>query len=138
MQGHPGASKMFAVFRSKYYASDITRKIQDYTDECQMCIRTEPCSNTKLQLPFEQIRDPRNTPEDVIEIGLVAEMPALKCYTLKLTAFVFSRHPFTVPLWQPSTSTVTHVLLQNFTQKASVPDHVPTDKSFAFTAEVLE
>ena len=79
MKGHPGASKTLQVLRPRYYAKfDLTRKVQDYIDNCQMRIRGKPCSNTKLRPRLEQIYDPCDRAEDVMEINHVGELAASK------------------------------------------------------------
>ena len=130
LKGHHGASKTLQVLRPRYYAPDLTRKDQDYIDNCQIRIRAKPCSNTKLRPRLEEVYD------DVMEINHVGELPASKTYTHILTVCdVFSRYFFAVPLRQPSTSAVTHVLLQNPAQHAYVPKHILTDKRSAFTSQ---
>ena len=138
MQGRPGASKMIDVSRSRYYAPDLTRKAQDYTDDFQMCMRAKPCSNTKLRPPIEQTYGPCDEPEDVIEIDSICELPASNRYTHILTVFDnFSRNFFAIPLSQPSTNAVGHAFLQTFAQHGYVPKHILTYKRSAFTSKVL-
>ena len=87
-----------------------------------MCIRAKHCSNTHFRHPLEQIYDPCDGPEDVMEIDFLGELPASDGYTHTLTACdVFSRYVFAVPIRQLSTSKVAHALLQIFVQDAFLP-----------------
>ena len=110
MQVNAGASKILKVLRSRYYALDLTRKLQDYIDNChQMCIQDKPCSNTKFPPPLEQIYDAFNGSQYIIQIDLVGELPVSNGYTHILTTWkFFLRYFFAVQTRQPSTSAVAH------------------------------
>ena len=93
---------------------------------------------TQLQSPLEQIYDPFDEPEGVMEIELVGKLPASYGYRHIPTARdVFSRYIFAVLRGQPSTSAVALELLDTFAQHAYVPNHMLTYKGSAFTFQVL-
>ena len=80
MQGHPGSSKMLNELRKRLYAPNLAQKVQEYVDNCQMCIRTKPISQSKITPPLQKIYDPCNGPEDILEIDLVGELPSSNGY----------------------------------------------------------
>ena len=111
IQGYPDTSRMLKVLTLKNYAPDPTRKVQD----CQICIRSKPCSNRQLRPPVEQIYDPNVGLEDVKETDLVGEITTSIDYTHILTAcHIFSKHLLVAVLRQPSTSAIAHAFLQFF------------------------
>ena len=88
--------------------------------------------------PLEPIYDPCNGPEDVLEVDLVGELPRSNGYSHILTACDYiSRYLFAIPLRKPDTKSVVDALLDIFTKHAYVPKHIITDKSSAFTSQVI-
>ena len=41
MQGHPGASKMLGELRKRYYIPNLAEKVQEFVNNCQVCINSE-------------------------------------------------------------------------------------------------
>ena len=138
MQGHPGTSKMLNELRKRIYFPNLAQRVQEFIDNCQMCIRTKPVPRSKITPPLQQIYDPCNGPEDILEIDLVGELPSSNGYTHVLTACdYFTKYLFAIPIRRPDTQSVVSALMQIFTQHAYIPRHLLTDKGSAFTSQVL-
>ena len=138
MQGHPGASKMLAELRKRYYIPNLAEKVQNFVNNCQDCIKAKPVKPNTVKPPLEPIYDPCNGPEDVLEIDLVGELPRSNGYSHILTACdYFSRYLFAIPIRKPDTKSVVEALLDIFTKHAYVPKHIITDKGYAFTSQVI-
>ena len=139
MQGYPGASKLLAELRKRYYVPGLTEKVQEFVNNCQTCIKSKPVKNNSKTPPLEPIYDLSNGPEDILEIDLVGELPRSNGYTHILTACdYFSRYLFAIPLRKPDTKSVVSALIDLFTKHAYIPKHITTDKGSAFTAQVIE
>ena len=138
MQGHPGASKMLAELRKRYYVPGLTEKVQEFVNNCQTCIKMKPVKNNSITPPLEPIYDPCNGPEDIMEIDLVGELPRSNGYTHILTACDFSRYLFAIPIRKPVTKSVVNALIDIFTKHAYISKHIITDKGSVFTSQVIE
>ena len=138
MQGQPGASKTLKNQNFKYCAPDITRKVQGYSDNCQMFIGFKTGFNMRMQSLLEKIYAPCDGYTNVMEIKLVWELLVSIGNTHILsTCDVFSRNFFAVP--QPSSQTVPNdALLQYFVQHAYVPNQVLIERNSVFTGQLLE
>ena len=138
LQGHLGSSKMLHQLRKRYYSPNLSEIVLQYVSNCQDCIRSKPIRKTETTPPLQQIYDPCNGPEDVLEIYLVGDLPPSNGFTHVLTACdYFSRYLFAVPIRKPDTKSVVEALVQNFTQHSYVPKIISTDKGSTFTSQLF-
>ena len=138
VQGHPGLKKMLFELRKRYYSPNLACKVQKVLDGCENCMKSKGVKESQLRPPLQKIYDPCYGPEDTLGIDIVGPLPASNGFTHILTAVaIFSRYLFAVPLKRPDTHSVVRGLLSIFTRHAYVPKHILTDKSTAFTAELL-
>ena len=101
-------------------------------------MKSKNVKESQLRPPLQQIYEPCDGPEDMLEIDIVGPLPALNGFTHILMAIdIFSRYLFAVPLKRPDTHSVVIGLLSIFTRHAYVPKHILMDKGTAFTAELL-
>ena len=138
MQRHPGASKMLGELRKRYDIPNPAEKVQEFVNNCQDCIKAKHVKLNTVTPPLEPIYDPCNGPEDVLEIDLVGELLQPNGYSHILTACdYFSRYLFAIPIRKPDTKSLVDALLDFFTEHAYVSKHIITDKSSAFTLQVI-
>ena len=139
MQGHPGASKMLAELRKRYYAPNLVEKVQRVVNNCQTCKKSKPVKSDTITPPLEPIYDLCNGPEDILEIDLVGELPRSNGYSHILTACdYFSCYLFAIPIRRPDTKSVVDAMIDIFSKHAYVTRHINTDKGSAFTSQVIE
>ena len=111
LPGHPGASELLNILRSKYYAPSSTHKVQDFIDKCEINLRAPCCSNMQRCPLLGQIYDQSDATENVIEVDLVGQLPAPDSHTRILTTWdVLWQFLSAVLLKQTSSSAVTPVL----------------------------
>ena len=122
LQGHPGIKKMLQELRQKYYNPNLTQKVTKFVNNCEWCLRAKDVRKETLLPPLQQIYDPCDGPEDLMEIDLVGELPNSNGYRYILTACdVFTRYLFAVPLRHVDSQSVIKALTGIFTQHAYVP-----------------
>ena len=138
LQGHPGCNKMLHELRKRYYSPNLSELVLQYVSNCQDCIRSKPIRKAAITPPLQQIYDPCNGPEDILENDLVGELPPSNGFTHILTACdYFSRYLFAIPIRKPDTKSVVEALMQIFTQHSYVPKTILTDKGSTFTAQLF-
>ena len=77
MQGHPGASKMLAELRKKYYVPNLTEKVQAFVNNCQICIKTKAVKPNSIKPPLE----PNRSTTSVHKAGIVGtSVPETRTY----------------------------------------------------------
>ena len=126
MQGHPGASKMLKISRSRYYAP--TLHINFTTTSVTIRCASEP---TLVLTRNSNVHESKSTIR-AMDPKTIRRLLAHPDHFRR-----FSRHLFAVQLRQSSTSAVAHALLRSFAQHAFVPNHIQTDKASAFTSQLL-
>ena len=90
---------MLQELRQKYYNPNLTQKVTKFVNNCEWCLRAKDVRKETLLPPLQQIYDPCDGPEDLMEIDLVGELPNSNGYRYILTACdVFTRYLFAVPL----------------------------------------
>ena len=120
---------MLQELRQKYYNPNLTQKVTKFFNNCEWCLRAKDVRKETLLPPLQQIYDPCDGPEDLMEIDLVGELPNSNGYTYILTACdVFTRYLFAVPLRHVDSQSVIKALTGIFTQHAYVPKGILTDK----------
>ena len=116
----------------------MSEMVLQYVSNCQDCIRSKPIQKAEITRSLQQIYDPCNGPEDVLEIDLVGELPPSNGFTHVLTACdYFSRYLFAVPIRKPDTKSVVETLMQIFTKHSYVPKIILTDKGSTFTSQLF-
>ena len=118
LKGNPGCNKMLHEIRKRYYSSNLSELVLQYVSNCRDCIRFKSIRKAAVTPPLQQIYDPCNEHEDILEIDLVlvGELPPSNGFTHVLTACdYFSRYLFAVPIRKPDTQSVVEALLQGFT-----------------------
>ena len=85
LEGHSGSSKMLHELLKRYYSPNLSEL--QYVSNCQDCIRFKPIQKSAITLGLQQIYDPCNGPEDILEIDLVGELPPSNGFIYVLTAF---------------------------------------------------
>ena len=129
---------MLHELRKRYYSPNLSELVLHYVSNCQDCIRSKPIRKAEITPPFQQIYDPCNGQEDILEIDLVGELPPSNGFTHILTACdYFSRYLFAIPIRKPDTKSVVEALMQIFTQHSYVPKTILTDKGTTFTSQLL-
>ena len=130
---------MLYHLRQGYYCSNLAAKVQAFTNNCQTCIRSKPIVKQQQRPPLQKIYDPSNGPEDVLEIDLLGPLPPSNDFTYILTECdVFARYIFAIPLRRHNAQLVGKGLISIFIRQAYVMNTILTDKSTAFTAEVVK
>ena len=129
---------MLHELRKRNYSPNLSELVLQYVSNCQDCIRAKPIRKAAITPPLQQIYDPCNGPEDILEIDLVGELPPANGFTHILTACdYFSRYLFAIPIRKPDTKSVVEALMQIFTQHSYVPKTILTDKGTTFTSQLL-
>ena len=116
----------------------MAEKVENFAYNCQMCIQTKPPHARKLRLPLEQIYDPCNGRNGILENKLFGELHSFNGYSHNVSAtVVFSIYLFAKPISKPDRASIVKALLTIFTQHAHVPQQIITDKAAACTSKLL-
>ena len=103
-----------------------------------MCIQTKPCHDKNQRPRLEQIYDPCNGPQDILEVEQ-DRWPTVQLEWLHVqisASDVFSRNLFAFPIHKPDNASTVRALLTTFTQHAHVPEQIPTNEGCAFTSKL--
>ena len=129
---------MLHELRRRNYSPNLSELVLQYVSNCQDCIRSKPIRKAATTPPLQQIYDPCNGPEDILEIDLVGEFPHANGFTHVLTACdYFPRYLFAIPIRKPDTKSVVEALMQFFTQHSYVPKTILTDKGSTYTSQLF-
>ena len=129
---------MLYELRKRYYSPNLSELVLQYVSNSQDCFRSKPIRKAAITPPLQQIYDPCNGPEDILEIDLVGELPPSSGFTHILTACdYFSRYLFAIPIRKPDTKSVVEALMQIFTQHSYVPKTILADKGSTFTSQLF-
>ena len=129
---------MLHELRARDYSPNTAEKVPHFVDKHQMCPQTEPGHDKILRPPSEQIFDPCNGLEDILEVDLFGERLGSNIDTHIINAtIVFSRYLFANTIRRPDTASRVKVIQTISTQYAYKPRQILTYDSSAFTSKLL-
>ena len=91
IQGQLGSKKMLNELRKRFYSPSLATNVQKVIDGCEICMKSKSIKEYQLRPPLQNIDDPSDGPEDMLEIDIVGPLTASNVFTHILTAVdVFS------------------------------------------------
>ena len=68
LRAHPGSSKTQHELRKRYYLPNLYELVLQYVSNCPDSFRSQPIQKAAITPPLQQIYDPCNGPEVILEI----------------------------------------------------------------------
>ena len=135
---HPGISKMMQEIRQKYNFPSIAMYVRFWARDCEICIEDKRMNNTRITPELIHIPEWDLRPEDLMQIGLLPELPPSGYYENIITAIdLFSRYAFAYPVSNPTAVNTAKVIIDIMTRHAYLPTLNITGKRSVFVSQVI-
>ena len=138
MGKHPGITKMIQECRSKYYYPGLAKRIKQWVQQCEDCIRYKRISNAQIKPKMINNTEHVPGPEDILEIDILPNLPNSAGYQNIVTMIdVFLRYLFAYPTQNATARTIGRCIVDVMTKHAYLPTLILSDKGSQFRSEVV-